>query len=379
VTVQLRPRLRRLLAPYLHHNRRVWRLFADTDERLERARQSLALHIPQLVRAAPRQLQIAVTAHCNLRCIGCRYGRDFMTGAQLPWHVVRDLLDDARDLGLWEIRLYGGEPLLHPDLPRMVEHTIKLGMEPFVTTNGILLAQKFDVLHAAGLRRLTIGFYGVGDAYDSYVQRRDRFAHLERGIASIRERYGDTVDIRINWLLMRLSCSSAALDEVCRFAERYGLRIQVDLVHYSLPYFTEGPDRALQFRAEDTPALQEVVEDLIRRKDADPHLFFHSPLALRSIPDWLLLGPEMRVPCDARKMLWVGADGTVQLCYVTFRLGNLHEQRLRDMVFTPEHHQAAQAAFALRCPNCHCGYDRRTELHAPAAARYTQLLRQTRR
>jgi molybdenum cofactor biosynthesis enzyme MoaA len=239
----------------------------------------------------------------------------------------------------------------------------------------MLLTTKFAELHAAGLRRLTIGFYGTGDAYDGYVQRRGRFAQLERGIAAVRDTYGSEVDIRINWLLMRPSCSVAALDQACRFAERFDLRIQVDLVHYSLPYFTEGPDRALQFGPDDAPALQEVVEELLRRKTADPDRFFHSPLALRSIPDWLLLGPGMRVPCDAGKMLWVGADGTVQLCYVTFRLGNLHEKRLRDMVLTPEHHQAARDAFALNCPNCHCGYDRRTALHAPSAARYTSLMR----
>jgi cyclic pyranopterin phosphate synthase len=53
-------------------------------------------------------------------------------------------------------------------------------------------------------------------------------------------------------------------------------------------------------------------------------------------------------------MIWVGADGTVQLCYVTFKLGNLHEKRLRDMMFTPEHIKVSRDAYALNCPNCHC-------------------------
>jgi cyclic pyranopterin phosphate synthase len=53
-------------------------------------------------------------------------------------------------------------------------------------------------------------------------------------------------------------------------------------------------------------------------------------------------------------MIWVGADGTVQLCYVTFKLGNLHEKRLTEMLFTPEHTQASRDAFVLNCPNCHC-------------------------
>jgi hypothetical protein len=41
-------------------------------------------------------MTIAVTAFCNLRCAGCRYGRSFMPGAQLPLRLVQDALIDAR-------------------------------------------------------------------------------------------------------------------------------------------------------------------------------------------------------------------------------------------------------------------------------------------
>ncbi len=51
---------------------------------------------------------------------------------------------------------------------------------------------------------------------------------------------------------MRPSCNlrGPALRPLA-FARRYGLRVQVDLIHYSLPYFTEGPERMLQFRPQD--------------------------------------------------------------------------------------------------------------------------------
>jgi cyclic pyranopterin phosphate synthase len=60
------------------------------------------------------------------------------------------------------------------------------------------------------------------------------------------------------------------------------------------------------------------------------------------------------------------------MCYVTFKLGNLHEQRLKDMMFSPAHLQAARDAFALKCPNCHCGFDTRTLGHAPTRALYAE-------
>ena len=125
-------------------------------------------------------------------------------------------------------------------------------------------------------------------------------------------------------------------------------------MHYSLPYFTEGPDRMLQFRPEDRGQIERVVSELIRLKQEHPERISDTLRHLRSIPDWLMKGPDMRVPCDAYRLLWVGADGTTQLCYVTVRLGNLRDMRLRDMLFTHAHRQASRDAYALNCPNCHC-------------------------
>lgn len=368
--MRLRSTLRAAAAPTLKQYPALWRAARAVDAGIERARHRAAVALPVLVRPEPRQIHIAITAYCNQRCVGCRYGRDFMPGAQLPWPTVRDLLDDAHAMGVWRTRFYGGEPLLHPDLVRMVEHAASLGMEQYVTTNAVRLERHAEALYAAGLRYLTVGFYGVGDAYDAYVGRRGQFARVEAGIAAARERCGPDLKIRINWLLMRPTCSEAALEAMLAFAERYDLQVQVDLVHYSLPYFTEGPDACLQFRPEDEPAVRRVVDAVVRDKEAHPARWTQSLVGLRSAADWLLLGAGMRVPCDSHQMLWVGADGTVQQCYVTFELGNLHRQRLTEMLFTPAHKQAARDSFQLNCPNCHCGYDSRVEKHAPALARY---------
>jgi len=286
--------------------------------------------------------------------------------------MTRDLLDDASDLGYRRVRLYGGEPLLHPDLPRMVEHAFSRHLKPYVTTNGILLKKRIDHLFAAGLRDITMGIYGVAEFYDRYVQRRGLFAQVESSIQTVRERYGTQVELQMNWLLMRPTCSVEALHQAYTFAQRYDMSLQVDLIHYSLPYFTEGPNRELQFTAADRPAIERVTGELLALQRSDPDRIRHSPEGIRAMSDWLILGSAMRVPCTAGEMMWVGADGTVQMCYVTFPLGNLHQQRFREIAFTEAHRAAARDAFALNCPNCHCSADRRVSRHAPTRRRYTQ-------
>jgi molybdenum cofactor biosynthesis enzyme MoaA len=361
---------RRRLGHLLRGYPRVRGVILNAEHRVESGRHTAAQLFPHLIQPRPYKLTIAVTARCNARCIGCRYGRDFMPGHQLSWEMTRDLLDDAAAAGYSAVRLYGGEPLLHPDLPRMVQHCRDRAMDPYVTTNAALLKDRIGDLFAAGLRDVTIGFYGVNAAYDGYTQRPGLFRKVEASIAAVRDRYGDTVKLQMNWLLMRPSCTLDALHDAYAFARKYGMAFQVDLVHYSLPYFTEGPDRMMQFRPEDRPAIEEVTRELLRLQAAEPRAFQHSPEGLRSIPDWLVLGAEMKVPCTAYQMIWVGADGTVQLCYVTFRLGNLHERRFRDMVFSETHRAAARDAFAVNCPNCHCGFNERVLRHAPTRRKY---------
>lgn len=369
--MSLRSTLRSVVRSSLKRHPRAWKALVNADLTLERARHSAATVIPALIQPDPRHLEVAITANCNLRCIGCHYGREFMTGSQLPWPIVRDLLDDAKAAGFWDVRFYGGEPLLHPDLPKMIEHANRIGLGTYVTTNGMLLGQRIDELHAAGLRTVNIGYYGTGAHYDAYVQRKDRYERLTTSVERVRERYGSEMTLRVNWLLMRPSCSIEALHAAWSFAQRFDARFQVDLVHYSLPYFTEGPDQMLKFRPEDRPALDEVIAEVLRLQAADPARFNHSVAGLRSAPDWLIKGADMRVPCDSHLMMWVGADGTVQQCYVTYHLGNLHVTRLRDLLFTAEHKRCARDSFALGCPNCHCHYDRRIQKHAPSLARYS--------
>ena len=369
---RIRNAARRAVAGVLREHRDVRRLAIAAEDAVERYRHRAAEVLPMLIRPRANLLMIAVTANCNASCVGCRYGRDFMPGHQLSLTMTRDLLDDASDLGYQRVRLYGGEPLLHPALPQMIEHALSRDVKPYVTTNGVLLRRRIGELFAAGLRDITMGVYGVGRFYDRYVQREGLFAQVESGIQAVRERYGMQVDLQMNWLLMRPTCTVEALHEAYAFAQRYDMSLQVDLIHYSLPYFTEGPDRELQFTAADRPAIERVTSELLVLQRADPDRIRHSPEGIRAMPDWLVLGPAMRVPCTANEMMWVGPDGTVQMCYVTFPLGNLHETRFREMVFTAAHRAAARDAFALKCPNCHCSADKRVSRHAPTRQRYAQ-------
>lgn len=88
--------------------------------------------------------EINVAEHCNLSCQGCSH-----LSPVLPKHFVspRDLLADlsilARHYRADAVRLLGGEPLLHPDLPGVAAAVRASGVTEriCVVTNGLLLAR----------------------------------------------------------------------------------------------------------------------------------------------------------------------------------------------------------------------------------------------
>ena len=65
-------------------------------------------------------LRISITDRCNYKCVYCRTGNEGAVYGELPF---ADYLRMARvlvSLGITKIRLTGGEPLLHPQMPEIV-------------------------------------------------------------------------------------------------------------------------------------------------------------------------------------------------------------------------------------------------------------------
>ncbi|WP_082688669.1 radical SAM protein [Ruegeria marisrubri] len=339
----------------------------------DRGYHELALRHPHLIKPVPDSLFITLTADCNLRCKACNYGRDFMPQQQLPWSVGERLIDDAKELGFRTIRLYGGEPLLHKDIERYVRRIADHGMDQFITTNGILVRKKIDKLVDAGLKKISFGYYGTGDVYDAYVQRKGAFKVMKQGVEAVRKNHGpEQLRVRFDFLLIRHTANIDTISRMLRFAQEMQAEVFINLVHYSLPYFKSGAEaEKFSFDQRDHSVLVEISERLIEVRRKKPGLIANSERGLRSIPDWLIKKERMKVPCTAYDLIWIGADGSVQLCYVTFKLGNLHTNTLLELLQTEKHRKAEQNAFKLNCPNCHCGYDARIARHKASWLKYS--------
>jgi len=122
-------------------------------------------------------LRIAITDHCNYKCVYCRTGNDGALYSDLPFADYLRMARVFAGLGIKKVRLTGGEPLLRKGVVEFVRNLAQVRsadgepLELALTTNGHLLAEMAQPLKDAGLKRVTVSM----DAVDP-----DRFARITR-------------------------------------------------------------------------------------------------------------------------------------------------------------------------------------------------------
>lgn len=331
---------------------------------------------PGMVSAQPTGLYISILGACNLKCRGCRYWNDFMKGERLGLDEVKEVLEEARNRNIWYIRFYGGEPLLHPELKQMVEYGAGLGHKCWISTNGIRLKQQIDALIDAGLAELQIGVYGTGEEYDWYTQTPGAFQRFEASMAYLAERKGPPVRTVLSWLLMRPTVQPEHFRRMAGFAERYNLELQIDLLHYSYQYFSQGEASSLRITADQREPLLRTVDEMHAFRERRPDLFLLDQAAINSVPDWVLKEEQMRVPCHMYdQCLWLGPDGTLKLCQAHFEVGNIRQDSLGTLISRARGNGWARKMRELDCPNCQCLFPSRTRRHLPTRLKYRFLQR----
>ena len=107
----------------------------------------------------PAVCDVSITDACNAACDFCGFARDKRAGQKHHWVDRRALargLPLLRQRGVKYLGIQGGEPLLHPEVVRIIADAVQVGMQVALVTNGWLLPGKIDAIADAGLRTLTV-------------------------------------------------------------------------------------------------------------------------------------------------------------------------------------------------------------------------------
>ncbi len=156
--------------------------------------------IDKLSRIAEK-LRLSVTDRCNYRCIFCMPNNPIFESENeiLKLDEIKRILTIFNDLGIKELKLTGGEPLLREDLQQIVNFASEL-FEVSLTTNGYFLLEKASSLSSSGLKRVNVSLHSLKE--DRYY-RITGMRGLEKVLKGLEVAKQQFEQVKINVTLIR--------------------------------------------------------------------------------------------------------------------------------------------------------------------------------
>src|SRR5690242_14243188 len=154
-----------------------------------------------------RSVRVSVTDKCNFRCTYCMPAEGLVWLPKpeiLSFEEIARLVDVLARMGVREVRLTGGEPLVRRDLPELVRMLAAIpGVDDLsLTTNGVLLNRLAGPLVDAGLRRINVSLDSLDHVRFAEITRRDALDQVLTGLAEA-ERHPELRPIKINCVAIK--------------------------------------------------------------------------------------------------------------------------------------------------------------------------------
>ena len=154
---------------------------------------------------------IQVVRHCNHFCGFCS---NPTTPYVHTFETMKVLVDDFVARGYFGVILTGGEPTLHPELPRICRYASDVGLHVRMITNGSRMADEGFAreMAEAGLKLVHVSVYSTRPEVEAVLRGAE--GTLEKAYASVENAHRFGVEVNINCVINKLNADH--LDENIR-------------------------------------------------------------------------------------------------------------------------------------------------------------------
>lgn len=172
-------------------------------------------------------IRISVTDRCNLRCVYCMPEEGIEPAAHeeiLRYQEIERLAGIFARMGIRKIKITGGEPLVRRGIEQLVENLKKTpGIEQVtLTTNGILLLEKWKALKAAGLDGINLSLDTLNPQVYGQITRREG---LEKTLEGMKKALEDgTIPLKINCVPMGIPGQN--VEELAELSRKYPVHVR---------------------------------------------------------------------------------------------------------------------------------------------------------
>jgi len=272
-------------------------------------------------------LRVSVTDRCNFRCQYCMPadGLEWLERDEiLRFEEIERVVDLLVAMGIEDVRLTGGEPLVRRDFPALVG--LLAGIEGLkdlsLTTNGYLLERDADALADAGIDRVNVSIDSLQRDRFFEMTRRDALPQVLRGLEAI-ARHPRLTPIKVNAVALRDFTEQEAIP-FAEFARSHDFQVRfiefmpLDADHAWTPdaVLTGDELRAIIDAVHPLEALPREPSStarVYRFKDGRGEIGFINPVS--------------EPFCDDCNRIRLTAEGKLRTC-----LFSLHETDLRELL-----------------------------------------------
>jgi GTP 3',8-cyclase len=270
-------------------------------------------------------LRVSVVDRCNFRCQYC------MPAEGLPWldrseilsfEELQRLVGVFASMGVKDLRLTGGEPLVRREFPKLVSmlRAVEAVEEIAVTTNGYLLERDAEALVRAGVDRFNVSIDSLARDAFFRITRRDALPQVLRGLEAIAA-FPEVRPIKVNAIAMR----DFTEDEVLRFCE---LAMSSDYQVRFIEFMPLDADRAWRPEAvltgKEIRAIIEADHPLVELP-REPHATARVFRFADGGGEIGFISPVSEPFCADCNRVRVTSDGKLRTC-----LFSIHETDLRE-------------------------------------------------
>ncbi len=253
---------------------------------------------------------LSPTWRCNLRCAGC-YTLGQQRHPGLEYDLVKRILKEAQELGIYFVTILGGEPFMYPHLLQMLEDHPNIFFQ--VYTNGTLMDK------AKAQRIAEMGNAAVVVSCEGYEEETDRwrgpgvFRKLMDAMDTLREA---RIIVGSSATVTRNNVETVASDEFIEMLAGKGVVAQMYFLY--IPVNGQGDINLMV-----TPEQRDYLRRQVTRFRREKPLF---------VLDFWNDGPHVN-GCIAggRRYFHINANGDVEPCvYTHIAQHNIREVSLAD-------------------------------------------------
>lgn len=270
------------------------------------------------------KIDLNATNDCNFRCHHCCFKSGELKMSELSYEKIEKCLNEFKELGGQRIDITGGEPLMRPDIIKIIKLSKKLGLKTELVTNGSLLTETvLKKLKEIKLDGIAISLDGYNFETYSKIRQTD-----EKAFNGVLENISSSVCLgfytKINTVVFEMN-----LDEIYDIAK---LAIALGVNEHGLYYFSPiGRGYTSGIETANPIAWLDIIRNKLTRLKNKIKFSIETPIVEKEI------SPRLNIECFLKDPwhIQILPDGNVYPCAIMAAyqkpIANLRKNSIKEI------------------------------------------------